>query len=172
MPPGNGNYYGPISLAQLPDGAGIPSLIQMAQDSKTGSSTRDAAIQMLAQVSGQSPEAGAALVEQARANGISEFAWRITAPVLAGDQVGFLNSAFDDRQGLPQVAGLRTTSTSDNQNLFSAPAEVTPAEVVQRTALIDQLLAAVSDPTARDLLQQSRASLAVRLPPVAAVTGP
>ena len=164
-------YYGPIALAQLPDGAGIPSLIQMAEDSKASNATRDAAMLSLAQVFDQSPEARTELVEQARTNGISEFAWRIMAPVLAGDQVGYLNSAFDGRQGVPQVAGLRTTSTSDNQSFFSIPAQVSPEQAGQRISLIDELLAAANGPVAKQILQEARASLANRIPQVAAGTG-
>jgi len=164
-------YYGPIALAQLPDGAGIPSLIQMAQDPKASNATRDAAILSLAQVFDQSADARTTLVEQARTNGISEFAWRIMAPVLAGDQVGYLNSGFDSRQGPPQVAGLRTTSTSDNQSFFSVPSQVQPQQVDQRISLIDELLAAANGPIPREILQEAKASLANRMPQVAAGTG-
>jgi hypothetical protein len=161
-------YYAPISLAQLPDGAGIPSLVQMAQDPKTSAMTRNAAFLSLAQVSDQSPDARSTLLDQARANGISEFAWRIMAPVLAGDQVEFVDSAFDNRQGVPQVAGVRSTSTSDNQRFFSIPADLSATQINQRLSLIDDMLAATTDPIGREVLQQSRASLANRLqPPVA-----
>src|SRR5262249_38296116 len=90
-------YYGPIALGLLPDNAGVPRLIQMLQDTKAPSIVRDASFQMLAQLADGSAEARTALVEQARLNGTSEFAWRITAPILAGDRVGLLNSAFEDR---------------------------------------------------------------------------
>jgi hypothetical protein len=167
---GQWGYYGPISLAQLPDGAGIPSLVQMAQDPKISNATRDAALLSLAQVFDQSPQARSALVEQAKANGISEFAWRIMAPVLAGDRLGFLDSAFDNRQGVPEVAGLRTTSTSDNQHFFSIPSDVSQAQADQRISLIDEMLAATTDPVGQEVLQQSKSALANRLPQVAATT--
>jgi len=165
------NYYATIALAQLPDGAGIPGLVQLAQDPKTTSDTRDAALQMLAQVSDQSPEARAALVAQARQNGISEFAWRILAPVLGGNQVGFVNSAFEHPQGMPQVGGVRTTSTSDNQNFFAMPGNLSTEQAGQRVALMDELLAATSDPKAKELLQQWKGSLSARLSTVVASSG-
>jgi hypothetical protein len=168
---GQWNYYGPIALGLLPDNAGVPSLIQMVQDPKVTVSVRDAAFQMLAQLSDGSAEARAALVEQARLNAMSEFAWRITAPVLAGDRVGLLNSAFEDRGGLTQVGGVRTTSTSDNQHFFSAPAAVTPEQATQRIALIDELLSVTTGATATEILQQSRSALSRRLPEVATTSG-
>jgi hypothetical protein len=102
---------------------------------------------------------------------MSEFTWRITAPLLAGDQVGLLNSAFEDRGGMGQVGGVRTTGTSDNQHFFSAPVNLTPEQASQRITLIDELLSATSNPTAREILQQSRAALSTRLPQVAATPG-
>src|SRR5438094_4370529 len=51
------NYYSAIALAQLPDGAGIPSLIEMAQGKSGGSLN---ALEMLTQLSAQYPEARAA----------------------------------------------------------------------------------------------------------------
>jgi hypothetical protein len=164
-------YYAPISLAQLPDGAGIPTLVQMANDPKASVMTRDAAYLSLAQVFDQSPEARSALVNQARANGYSEFAWRIMAPVLAGDQVEFLDSGFDNRQGAPQVAGVRSTSTSDNQRFFSMPTDLSPTQINQRLSLIDDMLAATTDPVGREVLQQSRSTLASRLVPAGVTPG-
>jgi hypothetical protein len=168
---GHWNYYGPIALAQLPEGAGIPSLVQLAQDPQAANATRDAAMQMLALVSDQSTEARAALVEQARLNRISEFAWGLIAPALSGDRVAFENSAFDDRGSLPQVAGVRSTGTSDNQHFYSAPVEVTDSQATQRTALIDELLSVATGPAAQQVLQQSRASLLTRLSQVASAPG-
>jgi hypothetical protein len=161
---GHWNYYGTIALAQLPDGAGIPSLVQMAQDPKTNTGVRDATLQMLAQVSDQSPEARATLLEQARLNVIPGFTWRMIAPVLAGDQVGLLNSAFEVPLALSQFSGLRTTSTSDNQHFFAVPGSLTPEQANRRSALIDELLSVTADPTASQVLQQSRILLAKRFP--------
>jgi len=168
---GQWNYYGAIALAQLPDGAGVPSLVQIAQDAKAADGTREAAFQMLAQVSDQSPEARVALIEQARLGTISEFAWRILTPVLGGDQVGFLNSAFDHQQGLPQVGGLRTTGTSDNQNFYTLPSSLTPDQATQSIGLIDELLSATTNPTAKELLEQQKTTLSRRAAAIVA-SGP
>ena len=165
------NYYATIALAQLPDGSGIPSLIQIAQDPKSAGPTREAALQMLAQVSDQSPEARAALVDQARQTGISLFALRMIAPVVAGDHVGYINSAFEHPDGLPQVGGVRTTSTSDNQNFFAMPSNLNSEQIGQRAALLNELLAATTEPAAKELLQQLKDALSARFPAVVAASG-
>ena len=161
---GQWNYYATMALAQLPEGAGIPGLVQIAEDPKATGATREAALQMLAQASDNSPEARAALVAQARQNVISEFAWRILAPMLGGNQIGFVNSAFEHPEGLPQLGGLRTTSTSDNQNFFTVPGNLNTKQVGQRMALMNELLAATSNPAAKELLQQWKDSLSARFP--------
>jgi hypothetical protein len=166
------HYYGPIALGQLPDQAGVPTLVQMAQDPKASNWNRDTAQQMLALLSDQSSQARAALIEQARANGISEFGWRMMAPVLSGDSIGYVNSAFQDNQDLSHIAGYRATSTSDNQHFFSVPIAVSPDLATQRAALISDLLAATTDATGRQVLQQSRDTLSRRAPQVAALPGP
>ena len=64
---GKWKYYSAMALAQLPDGAGVPSLIRMAQDpNEAGKGILDVVLQTLAQVSTQYPEARAALVEHFR----------------------------------------------------------------------------------------------------------
>jgi hypothetical protein len=165
------NYYGPIALAQLPDVAGVPSLVRMAQDPEASSTIKDASIQMLIQLSDQSPEARAAVLKQAKAGAISDFAWRIVQPILSGGQVGLLNSAFDERDGFEFLPGLRTTSTSDNQHFYSAPGSPGPEVVQDRMNLINELLAVTKDPTAKEVLEESKASLASHNPQLALSPG-
>src|SRR5437667_5071484 len=69
---GQWNYYATVALARLPEGAGVPALINMAQ-SLTG--PRLNAIEILTQVSDQYPEARAALLEMARSNRLSSSQW-------------------------------------------------------------------------------------------------
>ena len=167
---GQWNYYATIALAQLPDDAGIPSLVQLAQGNNTSASLREAAEQMLAQVSDRSTEARTALLAQARLNQVSKFTWQMIGSSLAGDQVGLLNSAFEDHQGLAQIAGLRTVATSDNQRFFAVPINLTPDQATQRVSFIDELLASTSDPAVAEILQRSKDLLRNRLsqPPLAA----
>lgn len=160
---GQWNYYATIALAQLPEDAGIPSLVQLAQDPKSSGSVRDAALQMLAQVADRSADARSTLLALGRQNQMSIFTWQMVASALAGDQVGLLNSAFEDHQALSHSSGLRTVATSDNQNFFALPGSLTPEQTNQRLALIDDLLAGSGDPQVRQLLQQSSTLLRNRL---------
>jgi hypothetical protein len=164
------SYYAPMALGLLPEGAGIPSLVQLVQDDHTSVCTRDTALQMLAQASDQSREAYDVLIEQARLGAISEFGWRLMGLVLSGDRVGYLHSAFEDAEEINQQTGVRTTSTSDNQHFYSVPASLTPVQAQQRTRLIDELLIATKSPTAVDVLVESKASLSRHIAQVGLVT--
>src|SRR5207249_11765981 len=88
---GQWNYYATVALARLPEGAGVPALIEMAQ-SVTG--PRLNALEMLAQLSGQYPEARAALLEMARSNKISPSQWPYLTPLLAGDRYHYEGSVL------------------------------------------------------------------------------
>jgi len=157
------NYYATIGLAQLPEGAGIPALIQMAQGN-TGASGN--ALEMLAQMSPQYPEARGALLEMARANKISPNLWPYLTPLLAGDQYHYEDAAL---QGSLPTTNRRTSGGAyvvvGNQHFFTAhdPASLTPEQVSQRTALIEELRSVTSDPAAVKALQAARALLENRL---------
>jgi len=156
------NYYSAIALAELPDGAGVPALIDMAQGTSGG---RLNALEMLAQLSTQYPDARAALVEQARANKISPNMWPYLTPLLAGDLYHYQDSAFDS----PVAATGRNRSNSGhvvlgNQYFYTAPvaAVLTTEEINQRLALIDELQSVTSDPSALKALDKSRELLGRR----------
>src|SRR6266404_3636904 len=134
-------YYATMSLAGLQDGAGVTSLVREAQDPAAGG-RRDFAYQMLAQVAGQYPDASAALLDQARANQISDSAWRKIATGLAGDQYQ-LGTPPGDATPLP---GLKTYHIQNgNQNFYSVPV-ASDGQMEQRLALINQFLSATSNP--------------------------
>jgi hypothetical protein len=163
-------YYAVAALAQLPEGAGIPSLIQIAQSESWNSGARDAAWQMMAQVASAYPDARAALVEQVRQNKLSKFNWASMSTLLGGDQIQFKNSAFDT-----PFSGSESSSTaSGDQRLYAAPTveSLTPDGMNQQMALIDELLAATSDPTATLALKQSRALLLRRISQATSVPSP
>jgi hypothetical protein len=154
-------YYSVAALAQLPEKAGIPSLIQMAHDETWNSGARDAAWQMIAQVALTHPDARAALIEQVRQNQLSTFNWASMTTVLGGDQIHFKNTAFDSSLSENETS---STSTGD-QRLFAAPTMETMnrERMNQQMALLDELQAVASSPTARLALQQSRALLLSRI---------
>jgi len=161
------NYYGAIALGQLPDGAGIPALIQMVQDA-AGKSKGLAALEMLTQASSSNPDARAALIDQVKGNKIAPSMWPYLASVLAGDQLQLRDSSLD--AGTPP--GLKEVKTfhiaSGNQNFYSAPPiALTPDQINLQMALIDELNATTSNPIGVQTLQSARNTLSRRLPQTA-----
>ena len=162
------NYYSAIALAKLPDGGGVPTLIDLAQGSSIG---RLSALQMLAQVSIKYPEAGAALIEQASAGKISANIWPYLTPLLAGDQYHYQDSAFE----APPPKGDRARSSAHvafgNQSFLMAPAveALTPEEIQRRLALIDTLQSVTADPDALPAFERARDMLRQRTPQTVAI---
>jgi hypothetical protein len=161
------NYYSALALAQLPDGGGIPALIDMAQGSSGGKLN---ALEMLTQMSAQYPEAREALIEQARANKISPNMWPYLTPLLAGDLYHYQDSVFDSLG-----KGKRSNSAHvvmGNQYFYTAPAVeiLAPDEINRRMAFITELEAVTTDPAALKALDQSRDLLASRQPQTVAVS--
>jgi hypothetical protein len=158
-------YYSAIALAQLPEAAGVPALIQMVQDSGGGQVKNVAALEMLTQLAAQNADARAALLQQVRANNLSPYAWSCISSLLAGDQVQFQNSAPGSPSPTPTGADLRTFHlAAGNQNFYFAPPAggLTADQINQQVALLDELNAAASNPTALQILQNSRATLLSR----------
>ena len=151
-------YYSTLALAGLPDGGGVASLVRQTQDA-SGGSRRDFAYQMLAQVATQYQDAGAALVEQAKANQISDAAWAKIAMGLAGDQYQIGEAPPGDGANPALIPGLKTFHIgANNQNFYSLPLTGN-AQIQQRLALLDQLLGAASSPGAQAALQSARSTL-------------
>ena len=164
------NFYAMIGLSQLPDGAGVLSLIQMAESPDAASmGIRIPALETLAQVASQSENARTALVNAARENKISAYEWSALAPFLAGNQMVFQNSAFGNGLGAVNPNDLtKTMISSGNQSFMTAPlGALTPDQIKQQTALVDELIAATSDPAASQALERSKAILTRRLIQVA-----
>jgi len=150
-------YYATISLAGLDNGAGVPSLIREAQDSGA-LGRRDFALQMLAQIATQYPDAAAALLDQAKSGNIPDAAWRKIATGLAGDQYQIGSPPAGDGGAMANIPGLKTYHIqSGNQNFYSVP--VPPDAQSQRLDLINQLLAASPSPAAQSALQGARDTL-------------
>jgi hypothetical protein len=158
----NWNYYAAITLANLADGTGVPALIQMVQNpDDTMRGARAAALQMLAQVAGSSPEAREALFEQARSGKVPPSSWPGIASVLGGDtfQLGKPASMSSDIKTWHLARG--------PQDYFSAPnpAGWTSAEINDRLAFINRLLTLNPPPLAVQNLQRSQATLSGLLTP-------
>ena len=155
------NYYATMALAGLPRGEGVPSFIRQAQDA---GGKGILAIQMFAQMASEYPDAGAALVEQARRNQIPDSAWRKIAAGLTGDQYQ-IGMPPELSAPTPTMPGLKTYHIeSGNQNFYSLPLDpnLPNDQISQRVALIDQLLAIASSPAAKEALKNARALLGNR----------
>jgi hypothetical protein len=127
----------------MPDGAGIPALIRLAQDPAIrGFGTGDYALRPLAQAAMQYPEARAELVDQARLNQIPETAWPTVAASLTGNYIQYGSQIFSTT--IPTIVW-----TSDQIN--------------QRIAIIDQMLSVTSSVGGQQALQKARAGLVIRL---------
>jgi hypothetical protein len=141
---GRWKYPATLVLAGMPDGAGIPALIRLAQDPAIrGYGIGDYALRPLAQAAMQYPEARAALVDQARLNQIPESAWPTLTASLTGNYMQYGSQLFSST--VPTIVW-----TSDQINL--------------RIAIIDQLLAVTSNGTGQQALQQARVGLVSRFP--------
>jgi hypothetical protein len=155
------SYYATIALANLPEGEGIPSLVRIAQEPVSTGQTKFA-LQMLAQVSVQYPAANSALLQMAGQNQIPDDAWRVIAEGLAGNQYGF-ERRLPDNSFPPQSNRMQGSSDLGpaNQTFFSKalPKDSSAAEIALRAGVIDQLLAATSNPASRDVLTQARRRL-------------
>jgi len=159
-------YYSAMALANLPNGAGIPSLLKMLDDSSANKLT---ALQMLAQVASQHPDARAALLEQARANKISPNYWPYLIDGLAGREYHYSNS--EEGSGLTSVEDLKSTSIKfGNQNFYTVPSPsiASPDFVDARLGIINDLKSVTSDPAGIKALEQSQLELTARLSKITA----
>ena len=162
---GEYRYYASIALANLPDGAGIPALIDMAKgDNELPSSVRSQALVMLAQVSTQSEAARTTLVKAAQSNQIPEFYWNHIASSLAGatyrleteDTTETTSNASKNRK-FHHIEG-----TNQNFITDSSGVDWSEEEIDERLDLIDELLAVNSSPKAVELLRKSQGELEAR----------
>ena len=152
------NYYATMALAGLPDGQGIPALVEQAQN--PSGSSRMFALQMLAQIAAQYPDAAAALTEQARSGQISDRTWNRIAMGLAGDQYQFGTSPNDNTTPSTTFPGQKGYHIANgNQNFFSTPVAADDPLFSQRIGLIDQLLSTISDPVGQNALKTARDEL-------------
>ena len=157
------SYYETLALAGLPEGQGLPLLINQVQDPKAvGTTANNFALQLLAQMAAQYPDASTALIEQARLNQIPNQLWRQIGQALGGNQFQFGSQVIDNT--LPPASGSGESTYHiefGNQNFYTTPlgANVSADQIAQRRAVIDQLLGVTSNPAAVSALQAARNSL-------------
>ncbi len=157
-------YYATMALASLPDGAGIPSLLRMA-DPATGSGGRVVALEMVAQLAADNPAAKTFLLNQIAGNYIGPNLWPYLTSPLSGDQYFPVDSVITTYPALQSSSDLKTTHlASGNQNLYSLPGDqsMTADAINQRITLVDELLKAANDAAAQQALQRARDILSQR----------
>jgi len=148
-------------MANLPDAQGLPTLIQMASVSVSGSSPDAAgqtiAIEMIAQLAGQNSQALDTLTQMAQKGQIRNSVWEKLAPILAGEQY-----QLGDNTAAQNAAG--NEEASGNQKYSIVSAANTPDQISQRIGLIDKFLGLVgSDSAAAAALNHQRSILNGRL---------
>jgi hypothetical protein len=162
----NYKYYSAIALAQLPDGAGVPALIQMVQDTGGGPVRNVSALQMLTQAAGQNADAQAAILQAVKADKIAPSTWAYLAPLLSGDQIQFQDSALGNSTMPANKSDVRTFHIAlGNQNFYTGPGTTPPTseQLQQQLGFLNQLLAVASNPTAIQTLQGAKDTVSRRL---------
>jgi hypothetical protein len=157
-------YYATITLANLPDNAGLPSILRMA-DPASGSGSRVVALEMVAQLAANNPDARQFLATQVANKTIPPNLWPYLASPLAGDQYYPVDSAITQYPQLQSMSDLKTTHLAyGNQNLYTLPGNqnLTADGIQQRLTLIDELLKSASDQAAIQTLQQAKDTLTQR----------
>jgi len=164
------NYYSTMALAQLPDGAGIPALIQIAG---SDAGAKGNALEMLTQLSSQYPDARAALLDMAQANKIPPNMWPYFTPLLAGDQYHYQDTPSESSTSTAKLkASTSAYVVFGNQHFYTAPdlSSLTTEDINQRMLLIDEIQSVTTDPAATKALQQARDLLAKRTAQTVAIS--
>lgn len=161
---GQWKYYSTIALANLAEGAGVPTLLKLA-DPSTGSGNRVVALEMVAQLATDNPAARQFLIDQVANKTIPSNLWPYLTGPLSGDQYFPVDSAITQYPALQTWSDLKTTHISyGNQNLYNLPGNqnLTAEGIGQRLALVDELLKTTTEPSAVQTLQRARDALTAR----------
>ncbi len=161
---GNWSYYSAIALADLPNGAGIPALVDMvANPESTGRTSRMVALWMLAQEA-ESELARTTLLEQTQKASIPCPLWMQLSSILSGNIFQIGNATAEGR--IPAGGEQSWILRQGNQSFYSTPSPtgLPPEYVNQRVAFIEQLIAANAQcPEAIGWLQKAKADLLARV---------
>ena len=174
------SHYSTLALAGLPDGLGIPGLINLADNEFPGSGHHHhLASHILAQASREYPEAGKALVRLARAHKISDDVMLGIASVLGGREYRFKEELFNedltDKKNKIQHKLIRS-GTPDLEIYYSRTLEVdtskwSAGQFSGRITLIEELIQTTTDPKiisaledAKDTLWNSRMQFSATVP--------
>jgi hypothetical protein len=162
---GHWKYYAMSALAQLPEGAGVPSLIRLAEPNSPGGN-RLQALQVLTELAPSNEAARDFLIAQAGSGGIPADYWSYLKQPLAGNQYFVADAVLTQYPPVSNWADLQTIHiNAGNQTLYSIPssASQTPEGIQRQLALIDQLSGFAQGAAAQRSLKQSRQVLELRM---------
>jgi len=153
-------YYSALGLAEVPDGGGIPALSQMLRlPNGPPRSTHNAALEALAQLTPNYPDARDLILKQAVAGQIPETLWPSIAESFAGAKFYISNMS---EEGLGPQSGDKTYHLDQGpQNFFSRPnsVELTPEQKQEMSRFIDQILQTQVPALGIESLQKSKEKL-------------
>jgi len=152
-------YYATIAMAQLPDGSGVAELGRILNDPESANAgLRTPAIQALAQLAPENPDARNLFLEQVKKGNLPSGAWINAALAIAGEQFYI---------GTPPAGGVNYRSwnlRSGNQQFYSMMQPLTPEQIIQRLAFLDELKNLSNLPSATSAIENARRRLLERLP--------
>jgi len=148
---GQWKYYAAIALSQMPDGAGIPALLQIASDANNPAiGARNAALPVLAPEARDNPEVQRFLIDQTQKGTIPTATWINIAAAITGER---FHIGTMDAQTSPNV---RTWHLNyGNQNYYAVPEPLSGPQLNQAASLINQLIAAKPGDAAVQILQDA-----------------
>lgn len=162
---GRWKYYAMSALARLPEGAGVPSLIRLADTNASGAN-RLQALQVLMELAPADDAARDYLITQASNGGIAPEQWSYLKQPLSGNQYFVVDAVLTPYPPVANWADIQTLHIqAGNQTLYSIPssASQTPEGIQRQLALIDQLKGFAQGPTAQATLREARQVLELRM---------
>ena len=158
-------YYATSALARLPDGAGVPSLIRLA-DPETHGAHRLQALQVLAELAPANEAARDYLITQAGSGRIPADHWSYLRQPLSGNRYFVADAVLTQYPPVADWSDIQTLHIrSGNQTLHSIPSasSQTPEGIQRHLALIDQLLGFSQGAAAQSTLGEARRILESRM---------
>lgn len=163
------NYYATMALAQLPEGAGIPALIQMTTDPRAvASGSSYVAERLLAQLSFDYPQLQSTLLDRTRSNQIPASVWPEVGLALAGQRLKYAQSIFPDATPpteAPITQAHDVVFGNQHFNTVSSTANLTDQQMSDQLAFVNRLLSVTSEPRAQAALLTAKTNLSSRLAP-------
>ena len=162
---GRWKYYATAALANLPDSAGVPALLRMA-DPAANSGNRLAALEALTGLAAQNVDARTFIIGQVGGKQIPANFWPYLSARLAGEQTYPVDGVLTKYPNVQSWSDIRSTKIAyGNQNFYTLPGEAvqTAEGISQQLTLLDQLTTLGGGPESLQALQQARDRLNQRL---------